>query len=283
MHYFFRLTIALTGALVLSGQVGCALTPEAASVDAQSVTQVSGAALVTHPAGIYADPAISSAYPTNYVEFHEAEPGALTDNFVPGYSNTFISETKDGYPAGLFVSADYYDWGGYPVYYPYPYTLVSRPFGYQRTGSAYGNWPRNYGSYGGYGSGATASDGTSHGGRSIVTSKGIDSAGGGRSKGPAAIAAGDGSAAYRPADAGRQDPSGEVFSSKGIGRAPSPYAAAQNRSNQSSGTSHSSGYSGNRSHSSDQGYRSRARQSGMRGSYRFARGRASSRWTSQQR
>lgn len=283
MRYFFRLTITLTGALVLSGQVGCALTPEAASVDAQSVTPVSGAALVTHPAGIYADPAISSAYPTNYVEFHGAEPGALADNFVPGYSNTFISETKGGYPAGLFVSADYYDWGGYPVYYPYPYTLVSRPFGYQRTGTAYGNWPRTYGSNGGYGSGATASDATSHGGRSIVTSKGIDSTGGGRSRGPTGIAPGEGSAAYRPADAGRQDPSGEVFSSKGSGQTPSPYAAGQYRSNQSGGTSRSSGYTGTRGQSSDQGYRSRARQSGMSGSYRSGRGRASSRWRSQRR
>jgi hypothetical protein len=30
MHGFFRLSAALTGALVLSGQAGCALTPESA-------------------------------------------------------------------------------------------------------------------------------------------------------------------------------------------------------------------------------------------------------------
>ncbi len=271
MHYFFRPTTTLTGALVLSGQVGCALTPETASVDAQSVTPASGAALVTDPAGIYSDPASASAYPTNYVEVHEAETSVLGDGFVPGYSNTFVSETKDGYPAGLFVSADYYDWGGYPVYYPYPYTLVSRPYGYQWAGAC-GNWPRAYSSYAGYGRGVTAIDGSSHGGRGIVTSRGIDRAVGARSKSGAVKGTRDGSGAYRPTDNGRQDQSGEVFSSKGSGRAPSPYAAAQNRGSQSSGTSHSSGYTGNRSQSSGQGYRSRARQSGMSGSYRFAAG-----------
>ncbi len=282
MHYAFRLITTLTGALVLSGQVGCALTPEAASVEAQSVTAVSGAALVTNPANIYADPASLSAYPANFVALHEADPAATAGNFVPGYSNTFISETKGGYPAGLFVSADYYDWGGYPIYYPYPYTIVSRPFDYQWTG-AYGNWPRSDGSYAGYGRGAIAIDMTSHGGRSIVTSKGIDSTVGGRSKGPAAIAAGGGSAAYRPADTGRQNQSGEVFSSKGRGRTPSPYAAAQNRSSQSSGTSHSRGYTGNRSQSPGRGYRTRARQSSMSGSYRYGLARVGSRWTSQRR
>jgi|GEM_PF-3716601 len=282
MRCFFRPTAILTGALVLSGQLGCALTPETASVDAQTATPASGAALVSDPAEIYSDPASGSAYPTNFVQVHDTRASVSADGFVHGYSNTFVSETKDGYPAGLFVSADYHDWGGYPVYYPYPYTLVSRPYGYQWDGAC-GNWPRAYSSYAGYGRGVTAIDGASHGGRGIVTSRGIDRAVGARSKSGAVKGTRDGSGAYRPTDNGRQDQSGEVFSSKGTGRASSPYAAAQNRGSQSSGTSQSSGYTGNRSQSSGQSYRTRARQSGMSGSYRFSRGRTSSSWTSKRR
>lgn len=282
MRCFFRPTAILTGALVVSGQLGCALTPEAASVDAQTATPASGTALATDPAGIYFDPASGSAYPTNFVAVHDTETSVSADGFVHGYSNMFVAETKDGSPAGLFVSADYYDWGGYPVYYPYPYTLVARAYGYPWP-SSYRNWPSGYSSYADYGRGATAIGGSSHSGRGIVTSRGSDGAVGARAKSGAVRSPRDGSGGYRPTYTGQQDQSGEVFSSKRSGRASSPYAAAQNRGSQSSGTSQSSGYTGNRSQSSGQSYRTRARQSGMSGSYRFSRGRASSRWTSQRR
>ena len=255
MHYFFRLTAAMTGALLVFGQAGCALTSEADSVKARSVTPGKpspGAVLVSDPAVLYADPA-------NYVELNPTQSGAPADDFVHGYSNTFIAEMPGGYPAGLFVSAAYFEWGGYPVYYPYPTTYPSRGYQDQWAGG-YGNWSsyndyyRGYGGYRGSGrsGGGTAAASPAHSGPGPVSSKGYDVTGG--------IASGRGGTS-------------------------GANSAAQTRGSQGGEGSYNSGYGGN-SKSSGRSYRGGQRgmsQRGVGNSRGGARGRTGSPWRSQPR
>jgi hypothetical protein len=244
MRHCSRLTATLTGALILSAQAGCALTPEAGGVDGPSFVPVYDASLTAAPAPIYPFAAGSAAWPANYVESHGSGPGAAVDEEIPRYSNTFVAETREGKPAGLFVSADYYDWGGYPIYYPYPYTLVSRPFGYKPTGS-YGYWPRDYNNYDGYRSGATAAAPPTYSDSGPVSSKGVDVTGG--------VASGSGGAS-------------------------GAYGAGQVRGSQGGDTGYSRGYRGS-GKSSGRGYRGGRR--GISGSNGVSRGRAGATWRSQ--
>ena len=241
MHRFFRLIAISAGTLVLAGQLGCALTP-----GADGATDSSREAALKYTG-----------------------PGLAGDGIFHQYSNTFVSETKDGQPAGLFVYADYHDWGGYPVYYPYPYTLPVFPYGYRWSGS-YGYWPSTYGPYGGSYANAGGS----------VSAPVAISGGGTRAKSGAVSRAGDGSGAYRPAGQGQQDQSGEIMSSKGSGQTPSPYAAAQYRDSRGHRGSQSSesSYTGSGQQSSGRG--SRARQRSMGGSNRGSV-RPGLRWSSQ--
>ena len=177
MRHSFRLTATLTGALFLSGQAGCALTPEAGDGDAPSFVPVYSASLTTVPGLIYSVAAGPATWPANYVESHESGPGEAFGGGIPRYSNVFVAETKYGKPAGLFVSGHYHDWGGYPVYYPYPYTLISGPIAYRPFGY-YGNWRRDNDAYRGYLSGGTAAGAPAHSGPGPVSSRGVDVTGG---------------------------------------------------------------------------------------------------------
>jgi hypothetical protein len=277
MHRFFRLIPMSAGALVLAGQLGCALTPGSASVESQAASPATGTALVTAPAGIYTDTADGAADSSNDAQLKYTSLGLADDGFFHEFSNTFVSETRDGQPAGLFVYADDHDWGGYPVYYPYPYTLPVVPYGYVWSGS-YGYWPCLYvpygSSYSSSGGSVTAPVAISDGG---VSSKRPGRGAGARANSGAVSRAGDGSGAYRPADHSQQEQSGEIMSSKGSGQTPSPYAAAQYRSHRGSRSSNGS-YTGSGQQSSGQS--SRARQRRMGGSNRGSV-RPGLRWSSQ--
>ncbi len=252
MQRFFRLIVISAGALVLAGQAGCALTPGSAGTGNQPATAATGTDLAT----------------------------ASADGFFHQYSNTFVAETKDGQPAGLFVYADYPDRGGFPVYYPYPYTLPVLPYAYLWSGS-YDYWPRTYGAYGGSytsaGGSITAPVAMSDRGAAGISSKRPGRGGSARANSGAVSRAGDGSGGYRPADHSQQQQSGEIMSSKGSGQTPSPYAAGQYRNHRGSQSSDGS-YTGSGQQSSGAGASARQRSIGgsNRGSVR-----PGLRWSSQ--
>lgn len=277
----FRLTAICFGALLVSGQAGCALTPET-GVGAQAGAPTATVVLTSVSTGFDADPSGSAANPTNFVEPRDTESSALADGFTPGYSNTFIAEMLDEYGLPVFAEADYHDWGGYPVYYPYPYA-TGPGSSVDPWSTGFGGGPRTGGFYNGYSRSAGATGQASGSGRGIASSKGRRLAAGARSK------AGNARAkrhvfAHRPADSGRQYRSDSPSSGKGSGRQhrsdnpssgdgsgrqSSHYAAGQNRGSQIGRASKNSGYSGSGHRSSGQGYR--ARQSGMSVSHRVGR------------
>ena len=175
MRHSLRLTATWAGALVLTAQAGCALTPEAGGVNGPWSVRAYNASLT--PAPVHPLAAGSVAWPTDYVALHETGPGAAVDGGIPRYSNVFVSETKEGQPAGLFVSADYHEWGGFPIYYPYPTTLVSGPLSYRPFGT-YGNWRRDDDGFARYHRAGTAAGAPAHSGSAPVSSKGVDVTGG---------------------------------------------------------------------------------------------------------
>ena len=262
----FRSTTMRLGALLLAGQAGCALAPGSGS-EHQATASMATAVPATAPTGFDADPA-GSAAPSNLVALHHAGSGAPTDSFSPGYSNTYIGETLGQYGLPVFAVADYYDWGGYPVYYPYPY-VIGPGSSVDPWSNSYSSWSRYSGPYAAYNRGLVA---TAGGERGIVSSKGRRVATGTRAKADDARSAQAGFAHRPEPSSGRQYRSGNPSSSKGSGRSSGSYAAGQNGGSQASRGARSGGYRG-----SGRGYRTRP--SDMKGSYSFRRGLAGFRRT----
>jgi len=158
MPRYPRVSALGSALLICLGQTGCAQTPAAPGNSSQVATLAPEPAAGRASADLaesYAIPTSSPAYHTNYVEVYDATSNTVTHGHTPGYSNTYIYEELAAYGTGLFSSADYYDWGGYPVYYPYPYTIGSSSYYDPRIGT-YGGASRSYGPYGGQGLGHTA-------------------------------------------------------------------------------------------------------------------------------
>ena len=262
----FRSITMCLGALLITGQAGCALAPKNGA-DNVATTAMAATVPASAPAAFDANPAGLVASPQNFVEMRDAESSA----FVPGYSNTYIGETLGRYGLPVFAVADYYDWGGYPVYYPYPY-VIGPGSSVDPWSSGYSSGSRYNGPYTAYNRGLVATAGGLDGERGIVSSKGRRVATGTRAKADDARAAQAGFA-HRPEPSnGRQYRSGNPSSSKGSGRSSGSYAAGQNRGSQASPGARSSGYRG-----SGRGYRTRS--SDMKGSYSFRRGLAGFRRT----
>lgn len=222
------------------------MPPEAGGEGAPLFVPAHSASLTAVPAPTHVFAGSSAAWPANYVEPHKTRPGIAFDAGIPRYSNTFVSETEAGKPAGLFVSADYHDWGGYPVYYPYPYTLISEPIAYRPFG-IYRNWRRNHDAVAGYRNGSIVAGAPAHSGSGPVSSKGVDVTGGAAS---------------------------------GIGAQSGARGTAQTRGSRGGAAAYGSGYRGS-GKSSGSGYRGSRR--GMSDSYGGSRGRAGAPWRSRPR
>ena len=268
-----RLIAAALVTPALLALIGCAATPgtPTATTDLpQPPAGASGAAVE-----VLATIGVASANPPNFVELRAAESRIWTDGGIPRYSNTYIYETLDDPPTGPFVTAAYYDGGGYPIYYPYPYTIGSQPRGYPWYG-AYGSSSQRVRSSGSAARGTVAGAVNAKVGRSGTAAKararGNARASGARSTAgrvhPAAAAS-----AQRRAASGERRPSA-ASARQDEWRPSAGYAAARARSSgYRSGASHSRLYSRERKGNL------RARPSGVTRGYSSGRARSGARGT----
>ena len=247
----------------VAGRAVSPLAPQIHSRDESERVDASAAA-ATLPGGIFANPASSGADDAASVEAHDTTPLTETLGYTPDGSRTYIWEEPAAVGAGLFSSADYYDWGGFPIYYPYPYAIGPSSYCNPWTG-AYSNGSPPCGGYGG---GRPATFGVSAGGAGVAAGPGRDRPAVGQSTpGPAK---GDqvGHIDRRPDD-GWQGRLGNPSSGIGSQATSSSYASSRS-------STHSSQASYGRTYNQD-------RQRGMHRSYRSGRPPTSVRRTSHPR
>ena len=145
------LSIALP---VIFGQVGCALSPEAqdALVHATHGKQARG------PGIIYVGPPAPTAEPSSTSAGPSTVPPPPSATMAPAHSEPYVFETFEN-GLELMSTAHFHEWGGFPVYYPYPYKVPARSYDDPWT-RAYVGWPRTFRVSGGTGGGASGRSGS---------------------------------------------------------------------------------------------------------------------------
>ena len=266
-----RLIATGSVALLLLTQQGCTTTGEAKgskSDPSPPVTALMGVGAET-PGETWAGP----ANPRNFVELDAGGSATWSEGEVPRYSNTYIYETLDAPPIGPFVSAAYYDGGGFPIYYPYPYTIGSRQHDAPWY-SSYRSSSRRFRSSGSAASGFGTAAVNAKTGRDAAAerarARGKSGARGVRSNAGRANPAAAAGAQQRATARGRQVAG--TGSARSDERQPSAgYLAARARSGYRSGASHS------RLYYRDRKGTARARPSGVARAHPSDRGRAGAR------
>ena len=188
------------------------------------------------------------AEPRNFMELDAGGSATWSEDDLPRYSNTYVYETLETPPIGPFVTAAYYDSSGYPVYYPYPYTIGSRHHD-DPWYSSYSSNSRRFRSSGSAASGFGTAAAKAKAGRDAATER-ARARGKSRTRGARANAgrvnpAAAASAQRRAAAGGRQGAG--TASARTDERQPSAgYLAARARSGYRSGASHGRLYSRDR-------------------------------------
>lgn len=238
MTGFSRAIATVLAALVLSALHGCTPTRGTTTGPAeppQSLTHVASPEV----AGIWGNDG-PPANPPNFVEVHAAAAPTETEGEIPRYSNTYVYETLDGPDAGPFVTAAYFEGGGYPVYYPYPYTVGSRQHD-DPWNSAYSSSSRPYRSSSSAGAGFGTAIANAKTGRGSAGNRSKARAGGTRST-MGRVNRASAASAQRWAAAGGRQRSGKAGANTSDRQPSAGYLAARARGGYRSGGSHSRFY-----------------------------------------